>query len=83
MYIIVSVSMSSAVSMIVSVSMSRSVSMIISVSMHSGVSMIVKPRLQDASNTFNVGYWKHSTHRVAEGRMTNDERPASNVGVGR
>ncbi len=45
--------------------------------------MSVKPRLHDALNTSNVGYWKHSTHRVAEARMTNDERPASNVGVGR
>ncbi len=44
---------------------------------------LLKPRLHNASNTFNVGYWKHSTHRVAEARMTNDEQPASNVGVGR
>ncbi len=43
----------------------------------------LKPRLHDASNTSNVGHRKHSTHRVAEVRMTNDKWPASNVGVGR
>ncbi len=48
-----------------------------------GIGAILKLRLHDASNTSNVGYWKHSTHRVAEAQMTNDKRPASNVGVGR
>ncbi len=43
----------------------------------------VKPWLHDASNTSNVGSWKHSTDRVAEAQMTNDERPPSDVGVGR
>ncbi len=44
----------------------------------------VKPQLHDASNTSNVGHWQHSTHRVvAEVRTKNDERPATNIGVGR
>ncbi len=35
----------------------------------------VKPRLHDEANTSNVGHWKHSTHRVAEARMTNGQLP--------
>lgn len=36
---------------------------------------LLKPRLHDASNTSNVGHWKHSTHRVADVRMTNGQFP--------